>query len=111
MPYSDQLADRVRLVLANDTTITEKKMFGGLCFMRRGHMCCGIVDDRLMLRLDADLARAALDEPHTHPMDFTGRNIKSMLFVEPDGIANQRSLSRWVGRAVAYNDTQKAKPG
>src|SRR5439155_24338353 len=47
----------------------ERKMFGGLIFMLDGNMCCGIVGNRLMLRLGADLADQALARPHVHPMD------------------------------------------
>ena len=51
MAYDEELASRVRRVLAGWENVTEKKMFGGLAFLLGDHMCCGIVDDRLMLRL------------------------------------------------------------
>ncbi len=115
MPYSEQLAQRVRDVFTNDdpgvtaSGVAEKKMFGGLCFMRRGHMCCGILEERLMLRLNKELTEAALEQRHTHAMDFTGRTIKTMLYVDEEGIATRASLKKWVKRAVTYNDTQKPK--
>jgi hypothetical protein len=40
--------------------------------MLDGNICCGIVGDRLMLRLGADLAEQALERTHVQPMDFTG---------------------------------------
>jgi TfoX/Sxy family transcriptional regulator of competence genes len=54
--YDETLADRVRDVLAGEPGLSERKMFGGLAFMLDGHMCCGVVGDRLMLRLGADAA-------------------------------------------------------
>lgn len=71
--YDEILADRVRDVLAGETGLSERKMFGGLAFMLDGHMCCGLVGDRLMLRLGADEAANALRLPYVAPMGFTGR--------------------------------------
>jgi len=45
MAYDEGLAERVRGVLSNRSGVTEKKMFGGLCFMVSGNMCCGMGDD------------------------------------------------------------------
>jgi TfoX/Sxy family transcriptional regulator of competence genes len=74
-------------------------MFGGLCFLVNGHMCCGIVKNDLMLRLPPEIVAAALREPHTRPMDFTGRPMKSMIYVEAAGIDSDSSLERWVRSA------------
>ena len=72
MAYDEELAERVRDVLATEDGLTERKMFGGLAFMVRGRMACGIVGNDLMLRLGADSAERALERPHARPMDFTG---------------------------------------
>jgi len=109
MPYSEPLADRVRDCLARRRGVTEKKMFGGLAFVLRGNMCCGILEDRLMLRLGEERTAAALEEPHTHPMDFAGRVIKTMLFVQPEGIDSDADLQRWVDRAVDFAQTLPRK--
>lgn len=101
MAYDEQLAERVRRVLADDATLNERKMFGGLAFMLGDHMCCGIVGDRLMLRLGADLAEQALTRPHVHPMDFTGRPMTGMVYVGPEGLAG-RALRGWVDKAAGF---------
>jgi TfoX/Sxy family transcriptional regulator of competence genes len=54
MAYDEELADRVRLVLSTRSGLTERKMFGGLCFMLGGNMCCGVVNNELMVRVGAD---------------------------------------------------------
>jgi TfoX/Sxy family transcriptional regulator of competence genes len=84
--YDERLAARVRDLLAGDPGLSERKMFGGLAFMHDGNMCCGIVGDRLMLRLGAELAEQALKQTHVHPMDFTGRPMTGMVYVAPQGL-------------------------
>lgn len=102
MAYDEDLADRVRTVLVDVPGVTERKMFGGLAFLVSGHMACGIVGEELMLRLGEDGADAALDERHVRPMDFTGKPMRSMVFVRPAGVTTQRALGDWVQRAVSH---------
>ncbi len=99
MAYDLGLADRIRVVLGRLGEFSERKMFGGLCFLVNGRMCCGIVKSDLMLRLTPEIAAAALREPHTRPMDFTGKPMKSMIYVEAAGIDSDSSLERWVRSA------------
>ena len=77
-------------------------MFGGLAFMLRGHMCCGVLDDELMLRLGPDLAAKALNRAHTRPVDFTGRVMKSMIMVAPAGHKTDAALKTWVDEAAGF---------
>jgi hypothetical protein len=99
--YDEDLADRVRAVLPDGAAVTERQMFGGLAFMLGGHMACGIVKDTLMVRLGPEGADRALDQLHVLPMDFTGRPMKGMVFVEPAGLAGD-ALRRWVDAAACY---------
>ncbi|HKY24539.1 MAG TPA: TfoX/Sxy family protein [Gaiella sp.] len=108
MAYDENLAGRVRDVLAPEAGLTERKMFGGLAFMLDGHMCCGIVGDELMLRLGIDGAEAALARPHVRPMDFTGRPMAGMVYVSRDGLRGI-ALRRWVERAAAFARTLPPK--
>ena len=110
MAYDEDLADRVRSVLPVAEAITERQMFGGLAFMLAGHMFCGVVKDTLMVRLGPDGADHALREPHVQPMDFTGRPMKGMVFVEPGGLAGS-ALRRWVDAAAEYARALPPKPG
>jgi TfoX/Sxy family transcriptional regulator of competence genes len=99
--YDEDLAGRVRAALTHGTAVTERRMFGGLAFMLGGHMACGIVQDTLMVRLGPEGAGRALDQPHVRPMDFTGRPMKGMVFVEPAGLQGD-ALRRWVAAAARY---------
>lgn len=102
MAYDEHLADRVRAALATTPDVVERRMFGGLAFLVAGHMACGIVGNDLMLRLGEDGADAALDEPDTRPMDFTGKPMKSMVYVAPGGTETDAGLLAWVERATAH---------
>jgi TfoX/Sxy family transcriptional regulator of competence genes len=101
MAFDEQLAERVREELQADPGFSERKMFGGICFMLHGNMCAGVVGDRLMLRLGEDGAAAALREPNVSPMDFTGRPMRAMVYVEPEGVTGH-ALARWVDAAAAF---------
>ena len=102
MAYSEQLAQRVRDLSSDVGAFDEKKMFGGLAFLTHGNMACGIVGEKLMLRLGADGAAAAMLEPHVGPMDFTGRPIRTMAFVEAGGLERDEDLEAWVGKALDF---------
>ncbi len=108
MAYDERLADRVRDVLEGDPGVGERKMFGGIAFMVDGHMACGVAGDELMLRLGAEGAEAALRRRHVRPMDFTGRPMKGMVFVAPQGLRGA-ALRRWVEAAAAFARTLPPK--
>ena len=100
MAYDVHLADRVRPILKDVGEFSEKKMFGGLAFMVNGRMCCGVLKTDLVLRLTPEEADAALREPHTRPMDFTGKPMKSMIYVSAIGTDSDEDLAAWVESAV-----------
>ena len=102
MPYSKALADRVRVVLGPRPGLTEKRMFGGICFLLNGNMIGGIAGEELMLRLGPDETPRALEEPNTREMDFTGRPMKNFVVVERDGTRSDEELSAWLERGVAF---------
>ncbi len=118
MAFNPELANRLRDLFGADPQVYELKMFGGLAFMHRGHMCCGVLADELMVRVGADAYASCLGEAHTRPMDFTGRPMKGMVMVAASGLETAASLRRWVERAVAYTTslppkkpkTRKPKP-
>ncbi|MEZ4869933.1 MAG: TfoX/Sxy family protein [Caldilineaceae bacterium] len=102
MAYSEELAQRVRTALGDELGVTEKKMFGGLCFLLRGNMICGIVKDELMVRVGPEQYGAALQQPYAREMDFTGRAMKGMVYIAPAGITEYSDLSMWVQRGVTF---------
>lgn len=107
MVYDEGLASRVREVLQGRKGVTEKKMFGGLTFMLADKMCVGILGDDLMVRVGREAHEAALAEPHARPMDFTGRNPRGFVFVDPKGLETAGALESWVDRAVKFLEAGK----
>src|SRR6058998_579538 len=71
MAYDEPLANRIRQAFGTRNGITERKMFGGLAFLYRGRMCCGIVGRDLMVRIRDDEFDAVMRGRHVRPMDFT----------------------------------------
>ncbi len=109
MPYDEGLAERMRDATPSGVEFEEKKMFGGICYLLNGNMTCGIVGDRLMLRLTKELVEEYRKEPDTADMDFTGRPMPSMMYVEAEGIADDDQLRMWVERAVEFAATLPPK--
>jgi len=109
MAYDEAVAERVRGALGNTPGVVEKRMFGGVAFMVRGNMCCGVIGDRLMLRVGPKAYEAALARPHAKTMDFTGRPMKGLVYVEPAGFASPRDLKKWIERAMEFALSLPAK--
>lgn len=104
MPYDTALADRIADALtARRVTFYTKQMFGGLCVMVNDKMCLGILDTRLMVRLDPAMEAAALKKAGCKPMDFTGRPMKGYVFVSRDGCETEKQLAEWVSLALEFN--------
>ena len=102
MAYDEGLAERVRAVLAIRGDHRERKMFGGLAFMADGNMACGVVGDTLMVRVGPDAYADALAQPGAREMDFTGKAMKGMVYVDADGVAEDDALGAWVDRGLTY---------
>ena len=100
MAYDEALAERIRIALRGRDDVAERKMFGGITFMVAGKMACGVIHEDLMVRVGAESHEAAVAEPHTRPMDFTGRPMRGMVYVAPAGVRTDAALDRWVQRAV-----------
>jgi TfoX/Sxy family transcriptional regulator of competence genes len=102
MAVDEAVAGRVREALAGSPDVVEKRMFGGIAFMLRGNMCCGVIGDRLMLRVGPKGYETALSGPYGRGMDFTGRPMKGLVYVEPAGFASSGDLEAWIARAMEF---------
>lgn len=109
MTYNEQLADRVREIIARtERDVKEKRMFGGLCFMVDDKMCVGVEADRMMLRIGPDVFEEALEKDGCTPMDFTGTVMKGYVFVDNDALATNKQLDYWMKLALDFNKVAKA---
>ncbi len=109
MAYSEKLAERVHAILDDEPRLVERKMFGGIAFMLRGNMCCGVVGEDLMVRVGPEGYEAALARPQAREMDFTGRPMRGMVYVAAAGLQSKRALKSWVDRGAAYALSLPAK--
>jgi TfoX/Sxy family transcriptional regulator of competence genes len=109
MAYNEQLAARVRELIALQTdTLEEKKMFGGICFLADDKMCVGIVTNRLIVRFDPAMTEEVMEKDGCGPMNFTGKSMRGMAFVAEDALNTTAKLSYWIDLAMEYN--KKARP-
>ena len=103
------LIERIRPMMKRRKGYSEKKMFGGICFMINGNMCVGPWKGSLIVRLDRDNHEQTQSEPYAKPMDITGKVMKGWARIEPAGIATDDDLKGWVNRAVKYARTLPPK--
>ncbi len=109
MAYSEKLADRIRKMLARHKAVAERKMFGGLCFLLQGNMCCGVESTRLVVRVGPERSGQLLRKRHVRPMDFTGKPLRGFIYVMPEGIKSRQALEAWVAFGVQYAKSLPAK--
>ena len=109
MAYDAQLADRIREHLASVTRVTEREMFGGITFMIAGNMCCGVLGDDVIVRIDPTLHHDALTRPNVSEFTMGGRTSKGMIRVGPAGVADEDELALWVRLGIAHATSLPAK--
>jgi len=103
MAYDEDLANRIRELIAAEPGVTEKQMFGGLAFLVGGNMSVAASGQGgLMVRVDPDETDALLAKPHAAPFEMRGRFMQGWLRVAPAGVRTKRQLEPWVKRGVAY---------
>jgi len=105
----EALVERIRTIFKRRKGYSEKKMFGGVCFMLNGNMCVGPWKGGLIVRLAKDNHDATQSEPHVKPMDFTGRVMRGWALIEPAGIGTDEQLKAWVNRAAKFVASLPAK--
>ena len=103
MDYDQDLAERIRELLATTAGIDEKRMFGGLAFLVHGHMAvCVSGSGGLMVRVPAGDTAALLTRAHVEPMVMAGRETRGWIRVAAAGVTTKRQLQPWVTRGVEY---------
>ena len=102
MAYDEDLAARIEEVLLGQPGLVPKKMFGGVAFLVKGNMACGVHKDMLMVRVGPDGYDQAMQEPYTRQFDLTGRVMKGWVTVDPEGISSQADLERWVQTGLEF---------
>jgi TfoX/Sxy family transcriptional regulator of competence genes len=101
--YDEDLANRIRELLAGEAGVTEKKMFGGLAFLVGGNMAVAASGQGgLMVRVAPEETEALLERGHARPFEMRGRTMDGWLRVDDEGVRTKRQLEPWVKRGVGY---------
>lgn len=103
MAYDEELAERIRELLADQPDLTEKKMFGGMAFLVGGNMAVAASGQGgLLVRVDPDQTERLLASTAAFPMEMRGRAMKGWLRVDAADVRTRRQLQAWVDRGRAY---------
>ncbi len=92
MAYNEKLSDRIREALQDLPNVTEKLMFGGICYMVNDKMCVGVVKEEMMCRIDPSKTEQLLELDGCRPMDFTKTPMKGFVYVSEDGLKKRSNL-------------------
>jgi hypothetical protein len=103
MAYDEDLAYRLRDLVAPEPGLSEKKMFGGLAFLINGHMAVSASGQGgLLLRVDPADTENLLADEHAQPFEMRGRSMNGWLRIDPAGLTDDDALERWVAIGVGY---------
>ena len=103
MAYDEDLAARLRQLLADEPNVTEMKMFGGLGFLVAGNMAVAASGQGgVLVRVDPSLSEALLKRTKAQPLVMRGREMPGWLRVGGVDVRTKRQLLSWVERGVGY---------
>ena len=109
-PASEELADRIREVIWRRTGVTEKKMFGGVCYLLNGNMVVGSMKSgEMLMRVGPDLHAEALQRPGTTAMVQAGREMVGFVIVANDEIEDDDALKDAIDFAWTFAKTLPTK--
>jgi TfoX/Sxy family transcriptional regulator of competence genes len=110
MAYDEELAARIRDLIAGEAGLGEKKMFGGLAFLIGGNMAVAASGQGgVLVRVDPAESDALVSSTHARPMEMRGREMQGWLRVDTEQVRTKRQLAAWVERGVAYARSLPAK--
>ena len=113
MSFDEELGNRIRMILYSIKRITERNMFVGLTFIIDGKMFCGVIKDKLVVRVGPENNEAALSKPHTSQMNFAGKSMIGYIFVEKEGLVQKNELNYWINLSLSFTrslpSTKKSK--
>ena len=103
MAYDEELAERIRALVADERRVAEKKMFGGLAFLVGGNMAIAASGQGgALVRVDPDETEELVASTGAEPFVMRGRSMNGWLRVDAEHLCTKRQLGEWVARGVAY---------
>jgi TfoX/Sxy family transcriptional regulator of competence genes len=108
--YDEDLANRIRELLAGEPGVTEKKMFGGLAFLIGGNMAVSASGQGgLLVRCAPEETDKLVAKPHAARFEMRGREMDGWLRVDDKGVKTKRQLDPWVKTGASYARSLPAK--
>lgn len=102
MAYDEGQAQILRDAFGDLDGISERKMFGGLCFMLYGHMVAGVHAKGGMARVGKPAEAQALEIEGVAPLSFTGRKMGGMVDVSDDAFEDDARRTAILDLALAH---------
>ena len=110
MAYDEQLAERIRVLVAAEPDLTEQRMFGGLAFLIGGNMAVAASGQGgLLVRVDPDQSDALVSSTPAELMEMRGRTMPGWLRVGSEHVDSEAALVEWVEHGTAYARSLPAK--
>ena len=110
MTYDEELAARIRALVADEPSLTEKKMFGGLAFLVGGNMAVAASGQGgVLVRVDPEQSDALVASTDAYVMEMRGRPMAGWLRVDQEHLRSDRELARWVDLGTTYARSLPAK--
>ncbi len=110
MAYDEDLARRIRDLIADEPGLTETKMFGGLAFLIGGNMAVAASGQGgLLVRVDPAESDALVASSDARPMEMRGRQMQGWLRVDSEHLGTPEALAAWVERGAAFARSLPAK--
>lgn len=111
MAYDEELAARIKDLIGPDPDLSEKKMFGGLAFLIRGHMAISASGQGgVLVHVDPGRSDELVASTTAVPAVMQGREMAGWLRVSAEDVAGDEDLSRWVDIGVAHARSLPPKP-
>ena len=110
MAYDEDLADRLRELLAGEAGLTEQKMFGGLAFLIGGNMAIAASGQGgALVRVDPGESDKLVASTKARPFEMRGRSMQGWLRVDSEHLRTKAQLAKWVKLGVTYARSLPAK--
>ena len=110
MAYDEEVAGRIRELVAGERGLTEKKMFGGLAFLIDGNMAVAASGQGgILVRVDPARSDELVETTSARLMEMRGRSMNGWLRVDSTALDTKGELARWVGLGTEYARSLPAK--
>ena len=101
--FDEDIAGRLRELMARERGLTEKRMFGGLAFLINGNMAISASGQGgVLVRVDPAETARLVHRTHVRRFRMRGRDMDGWLHVAPDGVRTKRQLEAWASRGVSF---------